>query len=151
MNLEFPQKLHTYSTFRFIFGPGWTLQSWEGWIGQYPTKFFFSFSVLEEEVCRNSSLTEQFNIVFKTWQKPETQDEKWTKVKRTLSQSNNAKFNPELANVRVHSFNTILWLLPAQPNFHRLKSSTILVRWQFIYKPFTKSKQTMEMPTVTAI
>ena len=68
-----------------------------------------------------------------------------------LTQSNNAKFDPELANVRVHSFNTILWLLPAQPNFHRLKSSTILVRWQFIYKPYTKSKQTMEMPTVTAV
>ena len=66
-------------------------------------------------------------------------------------QSNNAKFNPELANVRVHSFNTILWLLPAQPNFHRLKSSTILVRWQFIYKLYTKSKQTMEMPTITAV
>ena len=71
------------------------------------------------------------------------------------SQSNNAKFNPELANVRVHSFNTILWLLlwllPAQPNFHSLKSSTILVRWQFIYKLYTKSKQTLEMPTTTAI
>ena len=62
------------------------MQTWEGGIGQYATCYwiFFSSSVLEEEVCRNSSLTEQFNIVFKTWQKPETQDEKWTRVKRTL-------------------------------------------------------------------
>ena len=69
----------------------------------------------------------------------------------TVPQSNNAKFNPEQANWRVISFFEILLLLPAQPNFHRLKSSTILVRWQFIYKLYTKSKQTMEMPTVTAI
>ena len=56
----------------------------KGELGNTRLKIFFSFSVLEEEVCRNSSLTKQFNIVFKTWQKPETQDEKWTRVKRTL-------------------------------------------------------------------
>jgi len=67
------------------------------------------------------------------------------------SQQKNTKFDPELANWRVITFFEILLLLPAQPNFHRLKSSTILVRWQFIYILFTKSKQTLGMPTITAI